>query len=63
MSHNPGRAGGTQPSAVSEIFDAFITDPKGQKEPICLEWNPATGQFDIVFGCHREWAANDVYAK
>jgi len=63
LSHNPGRAGGTQPTAVSEIFDSLITDPKGQLEPICLEWNPATGKFEIVFGCHREWATNEVYTK
>lgn len=63
LSHNPMRPGGTLPTAVSEIFDSLITEPNGQLEPICLEWNPATGKFDIVFGCHREWACNEVYNK
>ena len=63
FAHNPARAAGTQSIAVSQIFDSLITDPKGQLEPICVEWNPATGKFVVVFGCHREWAINDVYNK
>jgi len=63
FSHNPARSGGTLSTKVTQILESFISDPKGQIEPICLEWNPATGKFDIVFGCHREWAANDAYAK
>lgn len=63
MSANPGRAGGTQQNHVTEIFESLITDPKGQEEPVCLEWNPATSEFDIVFGYNREWAVNDVYSK
>ena len=63
MSSNPGRSGGTQQNAVSEITESLITNPKGQEEPICLEWNPATAEFDIVFGFNREWATNDVYNK
>lgn len=61
--HNPGRSGGTQPTAVSQLIDDLIMEPKGQLEPICLEWNPATGKFEIVFGCHREWAVSDAYNK
>lgn len=61
MSSNPGRAGGTQQTDVSELMESLITNPKGQEEPICLEWNQATKEFDIVFGFHREWAINDAY--
>ena len=61
--HNPGRSGGTQTTIVSQIFDSMITEPKGQLEPICVEWNPATQMFEIVFGCHREWATSDAYSK
>ena len=63
FSHNPARTGGTQPQNVTRIFDSLVTDPGGQLEPICLEWNPATGKFDIVFGCHREWATRRAYGK
>ena len=62
-SHNPARSSGTDPSAVVQLLDSLISDPQGQLEPICVEWNPATGKFDIVFGCHREWATSDAYAK
>ena len=63
FSHNPARTGGTQPQNVTQIFDSLISDPGGQLEPICLEWNPATVKFDIVFGCHREWATRRAYEK
>lgn len=63
LSHNPARTGGTLPIKVAQILESIISDPRGQIEPICLEWNPATGKFDIVFGCHREWATSDAYAK
>ena len=63
FSHNPARASGTQQSAVSQIFDSLITNPDGQLEPVCVEWSPSSGQFDVVFGCHREWAISDVYTK
>jgi|TARA_R110000824_G_scaffold11059_3_gene48242 hypothetical protein len=63
FSHNPARAAGTQSSAVSQIFDSLITDIGGQLEPISVEWNQSISKFDIVFGCHREWAINDAYAK
>ena len=63
FSHNPARSSGTSPQAVVMLLDDLITDQAGQLEPICIEWNPATGKFDIVFGCHREWATNDAYAK
>ena len=63
FAHNPARASGTRSAKVTELLDDLITDPNGQLEPICVEWNPAAGKFEIVFGCHREWATNDAYSK
>ena len=60
---NPGRSGGTQPTIVNQIFNSLITDPGGQEEPICLEWKKATQKFEIVFGCHREWAVSAASEK
>lgn len=63
LKSNPARLNGTRPEKVSVLFDSLTTDPGGQNEPICVEWNTATGKFDIVFGCHREWAISDAYNK
>jgi hypothetical protein len=63
MKSNPGRSGGTQQTKVTEICESLITSPKGQEEPICLEWNSTMGEWDFVFGCHREWATRDAYEK
>jgi hypothetical protein len=60
LSHNPGRAGGTNQTAVEALVDSLVS-PKGQLEPICLEWNPEDEEYDIVFGYHREWAIQKVY--
>ena len=63
LKNNPGRATGTQQSAVNDLMDSLITDPDGQKEPIAVEWIPSKGKFDIVFGCHREWACSEAFSK
>lgn len=63
MSHNPGRASGTQSTNAQQIMDSMVTDPNGQIEPICLEWSPHAGQFSKVFGYHRAWAVLEAYNK
>jgi hypothetical protein len=63
VTHNPARAKGTDEAKVNQIFDSLITAPEGQEEPICLEWNPATAEWDKVFGYNRAWATSKAYKK
>ena len=63
MEHNPGRFSGTQTTNVQQLLDSMTTDSIGQKEPICLEWDKATGSFSKVFGFHRTWSTLEAYDK
>jgi len=58
--HNPARGKGTQSVAVSKIIDSLITDADGQIEPICVERNVGTSEWDMVFGFNRRWAVASV---
>lgn len=63
LSHNPFRIGGTQDAKINLILDSLVTNPKGQEEPVCLQWNPRTAEFEIVFGYNRVAAAHGAYIR
>jgi len=61
MQINPMRLNGTQDTNVNNIFDSLITEPDGQEEPISVQWNPSTQEFELVFGYNRYRATGKAY--
>ena len=54
--NNPGRINGTDQTNSNQLFDDLITNPKGQVDPICVQFNKAPGMFRLIYGYNRLWA-------
>lgn len=59
---NPNRVT-TLANKANKMMEDLITDPVGQVDPGCVEWNSKLGKFELVYGWHRLWASLEADIK